>query len=81
MASQHRNPLHGFRPDPGEFEEARARLEARGHTVGVYLRACLRWLARDPDVALATLAADWPSQRTYGRPSSSAAAEVRDSES
>lgn len=48
---------------------ARERLAARGHTVGAYLRACLRWLARDPDAALAVLSADWPGPRPRGRPS------------
>jgi hypothetical protein len=68
VPSQHRQPLHGFRPDPVEYEAARQRLEARGHTVGAYLRACLRWLARDPDAALAALSADWPGPRPMGRP-------------
>ena len=68
MPSQHRHPLHGFRPEPAEYEGARASLEARGRTVGAYLRACLRWLARDPDAALAALAGDWPGPRPTGRP-------------
>jgi hypothetical protein len=70
MPSQHRHRVRGFRPEPAEFESARVRLEARGHTVGAYLRACLRWLARDPDAALAALAADWPGPRPNGRPAS-----------
>ncbi|HEY7201858.1 MAG TPA: hypothetical protein VIC57_16680 [Candidatus Dormibacteraeota bacterium] len=68
MPSQHRHRLRGFRPEPAEFETARNRLEARGETVGAYLRACLRWLARDPDAALAALASDWPGPRPTGRP-------------
>jgi hypothetical protein len=71
VPSQHRHPAHGFRPDPGEFAAARDRLEARGQTVGAYLRACLRWLARDPDSALTATAADWPGPRPPGRPRSS----------
>jgi hypothetical protein len=68
VPSQHRHPVHGFRPDPGEYEAARELLAPQGHTVGAYLRACLRWIARDPDAALDALAADWPGPRPYGRP-------------
>ena len=64
----HRYPSHGFRPDPADFEAASAELEARGHTVGTYLRACLRWAGRDPDAALAAVAACWPGPRPAGRP-------------
>jgi hypothetical protein len=68
MSSQHGQSAHAFRPDPAEFAPAAARLEAQGQTVGDYLRACLRWLNRDPDAALAALAADWPDPRPIGRP-------------
>ncbi len=64
----HRHPSHGFRPDPEDFEAATAELAARGHTVGTYLRACLRWVGRDPDAALAAVAACWPGPRPTGRP-------------
>jgi len=68
MSSQHRYPSHGFRPDPDEFAAASEHLQARGRTAGAYLRACVRWLARDPDAALAALAGDWPEPRPPGRP-------------
>jgi hypothetical protein len=68
VPSQHRHPSHGFRPDPGEYAAARDRLQARGRTVGAYLRACLRWLNHDPDAALAALAGNWPEPRQSGRP-------------
>ena len=72
MSSQHRYPVHGFRPDPGDYDAARAHLEARGHTIGSYLRACVRWVARDPDAALAALAPHSPCQRPLGRPAANA---------
>ena len=68
MSSQHRYPSHGFRPDPDEFAAASEHLEGRGQTVGAYLRACLHWLARDPDAALAATAGHWPEPRPAGRP-------------
>jgi len=68
VPSQHRHPSHGFRPDPSEFSAASAELDARSETVGAFLRACLRWLARDPDAALAALAGSWPDPRPAGRP-------------
>jgi hypothetical protein len=68
VSSQHGQSAHAFRPDPDEFTQASDRLKAQGQTVGAYLRACLRWLNRDPDAALAALAADWPEPRPVGRP-------------
>jgi hypothetical protein len=58
-------PSYGFRPDPDEFAAASEHLEARGRTTDAYLHACIRWLARDPDTALAALA-DWPRPRPAG---------------
>jgi hypothetical protein len=66
--SQHQHPAHGFRPDPDDWAAAAARLEADGRTVGTYLRACLRFIASDPDAALAALAPHWPEPRLTGRP-------------
>jgi hypothetical protein len=42
----------------------------RGRNIvpGAFLRACLRWLASDPDEALAALRAHWPDTRPLGRP-------------
>ena len=68
MSSQHRYPTHGFRPDPDEFAAASEHLRRHGQTAGAYLRACIRWLARDPDAALAATADDWPAPRAPGRP-------------
>ncbi len=42
----------------------------RGQTADAYLHACIRWLARDPDAALAATADDWPAPRPAGRPPS-----------
>jgi hypothetical protein len=70
MSSQHRYASHAFRPDPDEFAAASEHLERRGQTAGAYLRACIRWLARDPDAALAATADDWPAPRPAGRPPS-----------
>jgi hypothetical protein len=72
MSSQHRHPVHGFRPDPEDYDAARAHLEARGHTIGSYLRACVQWAARDSDAALAALAPHSPSPRPLGRPAANA---------
>lgn len=72
MSSQHKYPVHGFRPDPADYEAARRYLEARGDTVGSYLRACVHWLARDPEAALAALAPHWPGPRPLGRPPANA---------
>jgi hypothetical protein len=69
MSSQHRFPARTFRPEPGEYADAQADLTARGKEMDAFLRACLRWLHRDPDRFLATLAPAWPSPRPRGRPS------------
>ena len=45
-----------FRPDEGEYAAAKAQMGARDRTMNDYLRACLRWLDKDPGGALATLA-------------------------
>lgn len=66
-------PSYGFRPDPAEFAAANGHLEARGRTTDAYLHACIRWLARDPDTALAALADDWPGPRPSGAPAVRAA--------
>jgi hypothetical protein len=58
-------PSYGLRPGPDEFA-ASGHLEARGLTTDAYLHACIRWLARDPDTALAALADDWPGPRPSG---------------
>lgn len=70
MSSQHKYPVHGFRPDPADYAAARDHLAARGHTVGSYLRACMRWLVRDPNAAPAALAPHWPGPRPVGPPGS-----------
>jgi hypothetical protein len=68
MPSQHRHKGHGFRPDPADFEAASGHLEERDRTMGAYLRASVRWLARDPDAALAAVEADWPERLPPGWP-------------
>ena len=73
MPSQHRHPARTFRPEPGEYDDAQADLTARGKEMDAFLRACLRWLHRDPDRFLATLTPVWPSPRPRGRPAQAAA--------
>jgi hypothetical protein len=68
VPSQHLHPTHAFRPEPGEWDPAEAILTARGVKPGAFLRACLRWLASDPDAAFAALARHWPRDRPRGRP-------------
>lgn len=68
VPSQHRFPTRAFRPDPGEWDPAEEILSARGETPGAFLRACLRWLASDPDEALTMLSGHWPDARPRGRP-------------
>ncbi len=68
MSSQHRLPAKNFRPEPGEYADAQADLAARGKEMDAFLRACLRWLHRDPDRFLATLTPVWPGARPRGRP-------------
>jgi hypothetical protein len=68
VPSQHRFRTRAFRPEPGEWEPAEEILTARGMTPGAFLRACLRWLASDPDEVLAVLGEHWPEQRPTGRP-------------
>jgi hypothetical protein len=68
MPSQHRHPARTFRPEPGEYADAQADLTARGKEMDAFLRACLRWLHRDPDQSLAALAQVWPGPRRRGRP-------------
>lgn len=68
MPSQHGNPSHAFRPAEEEWDPAEEILKAQGIAPGTFLRACLRWLASDPDAALAALAAHWPARRQTGRP-------------
>ena len=68
MASQHRFPARTFRPEPGEYADAQADLAARGKEMDAFLRACLRWLHRDPDLSLAALTQAWPGPRRRGRP-------------
>lgn len=68
MSSRHGQPQHSWRPEPGEYAHAKASLHARSRTMSSYLRACLRWLNRDPEAALATLAPFWPQPRPTGRP-------------
>ena len=55
MPSQHAHPARTFRPEPGEYADAQADLAARGKEMEAFLRACLRWLHRDPDQSLAAL--------------------------
>jgi len=38
------------------------------HTLILHGRACVLWLTRDPDAALAALAPHWPGPRPVGRP-------------
>ncbi len=68
MSSQHRFPARTFRPEPGEYAGAQADLTARGKEMDAFLRACLRWLHRDPDRFMATLTPVWPGPRPRGRP-------------
>lgn len=68
MPSQHENPSHAFRPAAEEWDPAEEILASRSITPGEFLRACLRWLASDPDGVLAVLAPHWPARRATGRP-------------
>ncbi len=68
MGSQHRLKPHAFRPEPQEYAAAKAELEARGRQMDAFLRACLRWLHRDPDGFLDLLAPVWPRPKPQGRP-------------
>jgi hypothetical protein len=68
VASQHRYAPRAFRPAPDEWSPAEEILKTRGIVPGMFLRACLRWLASDPDAALALLASHWPDPRPLGRP-------------
>lgn len=70
MTSQHDQPQRSWRPDPDEYQTAKSLLSDRGRSITAYLRACLRWLEHEPDVALATLAPHWPGPRRMGRPPS-----------
>jgi hypothetical protein len=68
VPSQHGNPSHAFRPAREEWSRAEEVFTSRGIVPGEFLRACLRWLASDPDAALAALDAHWPVPRPLGRP-------------
>jgi hypothetical protein len=46
MRGQYR--LRFFRAEPTEFAAAQTDLRTRGLHMDVFLRACLRWLHRDP---------------------------------
>jgi hypothetical protein len=73
VPSQHGNPPHGFRPAADEWDPVEEILKTRGIVPGTFLRACLRWLASDPDAALTALAGHWPDPRPLGRPRGKAA--------
>ncbi len=73
MSSQHRHPARTFRPEPAEYADAQDDLIVRGKEMDAFLRACLRWLHRDPDRSLATLTPVWPGPRPRGRPPASQA--------
>ncbi|KAA2245896.1 hypothetical protein F0L68_41160 [Solihabitans fulvus] len=68
MTSQHGQKQRSWRPEPDEYADAKAALNARGRSMSAYLRACLRWLNSDPDAALAALSPVWPEPRLTGRP-------------
>jgi hypothetical protein len=62
MANMHRRATKAFRPDvEAEYQPALALLADRGRTMNGYLRACLRWLAADPDAALLVVREHWPT--------------------
>lgn len=68
MSSQHAHKWRGFRPDSHEYNAAEDLLAERGESMSTYLRACLRWLQHDPNVALETVGPHWPPARPRGRP-------------
>jgi hypothetical protein len=68
MGSQHRLKPRAFRPEPHEYAAAKADLQARDRQMDAFLRACLRWLHRDPDGVLDLLAPVWPPTKPQGRP-------------
>jgi hypothetical protein len=68
VPSQHENRPRAFRPAGEEWDPAAEVFTSRGIVPGEFLRACLRWLASDPDGALAALEAHWPARRPLGRP-------------
>lgn len=57
-----------FRPDETEYSDAQAVLKARDLQVTAFLRAALRWVADNPDEAIAVLEPVWPPPRAVGRP-------------
>lgn len=68
MPSQHENKSRAFRPADDEWDPAEEIFKSRGIVPGEFLRACLRWLASNPDEALAVLGRHWPTRRPLGRP-------------
>lgn len=68
MSSRHRNPAVNFRPDPGVKAQAKAALDARGHTIDTFLSATFQALAENPDAILDALAPHWPAPKPKGRP-------------
>jgi hypothetical protein len=72
--SQHRHPNRNYRPDPAEYDPARAAVEAAGYNMNTLIRAFLRWLNEDPR-RLGQLAKHLRSvadETPYGRPRKSA---------
>ena len=66
MADAHRGQTRTFRPDQTEYGPAQRQLDARGHDMTAFLRACLRWVDHDADAALTTLGPFWPDARPRG---------------
>ncbi|WP_163572171.1 hypothetical protein [Fodinicola feengrottensis] len=56
-----------FRPDEAEYAAAMQELRDRDRLMNDFLRASLRWVADDPEAALAALAPLWPTPRPRGR--------------
>lgn len=50
-----RHPTRNFRPEPGEYQPAKAHIEAHGYSMNTLLRAALRWFNANPTAALAAL--------------------------
>lgn len=69
MDSMESGRQRSFRPQNQEYLAAAAVLEERNITVTQYLRATLRWVASEPDVALSVLGPMVPPPRAVGRPS------------
>lgn len=57
-----------FRPEPDEYDQAKAVLAKEGREMDGFLRACLRLLHENPAALLALLGPHWPPVKPRGQP-------------